>query len=111
MVGAAVTNFATITGTGDAGGAAVRLGDGASLVNGSGHDSKASLDGYAGVLAYGANVTVTNFGAIDGEAGLALAFSAASDTLLVEAGSAFVGAVSGGGVLWCSTAARARSPA
>ena len=92
-----VTNFATIEGTGDAGGAAARLGAGSGLINGSANDAKASLDGYAGVIAYGANVTVTNFGAIEGEAGTALAFTAASDTLLVEAGSAFVGSVSGGG--------------
>jgi len=41
--------------------------------------------------------TVTNFGTIIGAGGTAVQFSSSTDTLIVEAGCAFVGAVFGGG--------------
>lgn len=95
---ATVTNLGTILGLGDTGGFGVYLKGAETLVNGAaGHGARATIYGYQGVRATGAAATVTNFGTIGGAAGTAVAFGSASDVLVVEAGSSFVGAVLGGG--------------
>ncbi len=54
--------------------------------------------GGGGIVDEGAGgVTITNHGAIDNDAGASVTFSAASDRLIVEAGSSWTGAVMGGG--------------
>ena len=90
------SNFGVIWGQGDAGGAGVLLGGGAGLTNGSASHQGAVIEGYVGISLSSAG-TVTNFGTIIGEGGEAVVFAAATDVLNVEAGSAFVGAVDGGG--------------
>ncbi|MEO8926065.1 MAG: hypothetical protein ABI306_02780 [Caulobacteraceae bacterium] len=99
LIGAATAaNFGTVRGTGDTGGFGVYLYGGASLTNGAAGHAGATIDGYTGIDVYGSvGGTVTNFGTIAGEAGTAVAFSSSTDTLVVEAGSAFAGAVLGGG--------------
>jgi len=102
-LGAALTlaNFGTVQGLGGAGtfGLSIGSGAGATIANGSAGDSAAVIEGYLGVQALGAatGVTLTNFGTIRGAAGTAVELSSATDTLAVQAGSAFVGAVLGGG--------------
>ena len=77
-------------------GTGVYLSSGASVTNGSQSVKTALIDGGTGILTgYGA-ATVTNFGKISGEnGGAAVMFTDAADTLIVEAGSRFVGAIVG----------------
>ncbi len=91
VVAGGLTNNGTI----GAGATAVDLSAGGSLINASAASLISGAIGiYAGV---GSAATVTNFGAIDGTAGVAVKFVSASDRLIVEAGASFVGAVQGGG--------------
>jgi len=92
----AATNFGTISGTGGAGQFGADLGTGASLTNGGGADGSALIDGFSGAV-LNSGATLTNFGTIVGLGGTAIQFDASSDVLVVEAGSAFVGSVFGGG--------------
>jgi hypothetical protein len=84
-------------GSGDFQGVGVSMLAGGSLTNGSRTDKSANIDGSYGVLARGlGHATVTNFGTIGGEAsGWAVQFRSASDVLVVEAGCAFNGGVTG----------------
>jgi hypothetical protein len=93
---AAVTNFGTVWGVGDYGGAGVSLNAGGSLANGNATDVSATIKGFSGVDAAG-TATITNFGTIDGAAGVAVNLTGAGSALVVEAGSTFLGAVLGGG--------------
>jgi len=97
--GASVANFGTIIGLSDGAGYGVRLFGPSSLTNGAAGHATALIEGYTGVYTNAANTTVTNFGTIAGVAGgVAVDFyPSASDTLVVEAGCAFEGAVLGGG--------------
>jgi hypothetical protein len=88
-------NFGTISATGGSGHEGADL-TGASLTNGSASDAGAVVEGYTGLVASG-KATVTNFGMIDGEGGTAVDFKSATGDLVVEAGSAFIGQVLGGG--------------
>ena len=92
LEGATATNFGAVVGQGAAGTQAALLGSGSSLTNRAG----ALVEGYAGVVVTGAG-TVTNFGTIDGLGGTAVRLGAASETLVVEAGSTFTGKVLGAG--------------
>jgi hypothetical protein len=95
---ASVANFGAITGLSDAAGYGVRLFGVSSLTNGTTGHATALIEGYTGLYANAANDTVTNFGTIAGLGGVALDFyPSANDTLVVEAGCAFEGAVLGGG--------------
>jgi hypothetical protein len=90
------TNFGTILG-GEGDG--VTLDNGAMLTNGAANRTGALIQGYEGLAGNG-TVTVVNYGSIAGTGADALVFGSATDTLVVEAGSAFIGAVKGdGGVL------------
>ena len=93
---AAATNFGTIWGRGLFGGYGAVVGGGDSLTNGAVGHANALIEGFEGVEATGTGNTVTNFGTILGAGGSAVAFNSATDVLVVEAGCAFVGAVSGG---------------
>ncbi|MGI9169370.1 MAG: hypothetical protein ACR2FH_04240 [Caulobacteraceae bacterium] len=100
--GAAAYGYATIANLGTIEGATgdgVLLFGGGSLINGSARDTAATIAGFQGVEAdyYGVKTTVTNFGTISGTGGAAILFKDANDTLIVEAGCAFVGKVLGGG--------------
>ncbi|MEO7026791.1 MAG: hypothetical protein ABI056_04470, partial [Caulobacteraceae bacterium] len=94
-----VNNFGTISGSAAADGAGVLLVSAGSVANGSTSDSAALISGEIGVILnyYDLNGTVTNFGTISGSGGTAVFLDDASDVLVVGAGSAFVGAVLGGG--------------
>jgi len=89
--GASGVNFGTISGSG---GYAAVLGLNDNLTNGSASDSKALISG--GVYVYGGD-TVINFGTIAGGSGYAVEFQADYATLVVEAGSTFIGKVNGDG--------------
>jgi len=95
---ASVANFGTITGLSDAAGYGVRLLGGSSLTNAAAGHATALIEGYTGLYTNAANATVTNLGTIAGlGGGVALDFyPSANDTLVVEAGCAFEGAVFGG---------------
>ncbi len=93
LKGVACLNFGTILG--GAAAYSVRL-TGSQLRNGAVGDSTALIKGPRGVLLE-SNATITNFGTISGGAGHALIAKYANDEVIVEAGSAFVGAVVGGG--------------
>jgi len=90
-----VSNFGTIEGNGVTG---VYLKTG-SITNGGARDSAALIDGYYVGVRVGPSATVTNFGTIEGYGGFApkAIEMSQTDTLIVEAGCAFVGAVLGGG--------------
>ncbi|MGI8840253.1 MAG: beta strand repeat-containing protein [Caulobacteraceae bacterium] len=92
----AVSNFGTIFGQGDGSGFGAELDGSGGLTNGAATHTDALITGYTGLYAT-AMTTITNFGTIDGAGGTAVTFGSSSDTLVVEAGSAFVGAVLGGG--------------
>ncbi len=96
---ASASNFGTILGLGEAGSFGAYLAGGQSLVNGAaGQGVAASIYGFEGVGVGGTTAaTVTNFGAIGGAGGTAVAFASAADVLVVEGGCAFEGAVLGGG--------------
>ncbi len=99
--GGGVTNLGTIgAGVADKN-TGVSLDGGGMLTNGSANDRQALVFGYVGVRADGV-ATVTNFGTIEGMGGDAVEFGWAGATLVVEAGSRFIGKVvddAGGGVL------------
>ncbi len=89
-------NFGAIRGQGDVGGAGAVMGLNSSLTNGSMAHPGAVIEGYVGAyVASGA--TLINFGAIVGQGGEAVELTAKDATLVVEAGSSFVGAIDGGG--------------
>jgi hypothetical protein len=88
-----VVNFGSIEGLNTAG-YGVKLAEGGSIVNGSAGDTAALIKGYQGVALYGLG-TLTNFGAIEGTGKTAVSFNSSAETLVVEAGSVFDGAVDG----------------
>ncbi len=91
---ATIANYGTISG--GPGGVVLFLGG--TVTNGSAADTTATISGnHAGVYVKGGGATVTNFGAIVGTGGPAVEFVSAGDTLVVEAGCVFTGAVLGGG--------------
>lgn len=83
-------------------GAAGAQGDGvviahsATLTNGGTKKAAAQIIGAIGVAATAGAVTVVNFGTIRGTGGISVQLGAATDRLIAEAGSTFVGAVVGG---------------
>ncbi len=101
LAGAATaSNFGTIVGAGDFGGFGAVLSGPGGLTNGAAGHQGALIEGYFGVYATAGGESVTNFGTIEGMGGTAVGFTAAGDTLVIEAGCAFLGAVKGdGGVL------------
>ncbi|MBA3812609.1 MAG: hypothetical protein H0X27_13400 [Caulobacteraceae bacterium] len=96
LFGAAATNFGTISGVGAPDGTGVYLHSGSTLTNGASGHAGALVQGYLGVRVSGTG-TVTNFGTIRGMGAPAVYFASSADTLIVEAGCAFEGAVLGGG--------------
>jgi len=107
--GARLTNTGTVSGgLGGAGGyygatqaasgigVRIRVGTGGNVVNGSASVKTALIQGRVGVYA-GSPATVTNYGTIAGTGGTSVRFTTASDRLIAEAGSTFVGKVVGGG--------------
>jgi len=92
-----VVNFGTIKGSGGPGGGyGAVLEAGANLTNGSSSDTKALIGGFGGAIVYGAD-TVTNFGTLAGAYGTAISFEDPGGTLVVEAGSTFIGSATGDG--------------
>ncbi|MGI9169287.1 MAG: beta strand repeat-containing protein, partial [Caulobacteraceae bacterium] len=65
------------------------------LTNGSSSDHEALIQGDTGARLLGAS-TVTNFGVILGQGGVAVILDSAADTLVCEAGSSLMGAVNAG---------------
>jgi hypothetical protein len=97
LLGGTATNFGTIRGTGAAYGYGAELGAGTSFTNGAASDKTATVEGHQGVFVGGATSTLTNFGALwSASGGPAVEMYNASDTLVVEAGSTFIGSVLGG---------------
>ncbi len=95
---ASVTNFGTIKGgTGGGLDAGVWLNDGGPVTNGSATDTTALISGFRGVYIDGPTSTVTNYGAIEGTGGVAVAFAYDTDRLIIEAGSRLIGVAQGGG--------------
>ncbi len=92
----ASTNFGTIVGLGGAGHEGLQLAGGARLTNGAADRTAALIEGDTGVSASGA-ARIVNFGTIEGDGGTAVALGSADSTLVVEAGSTFIGAINGGG--------------
>jgi hypothetical protein len=105
--GGRVTNFATIAGgpydprylLGAYGGPGVELSAGGIVINGSASDRGALIEGGVGVDLTGAG-TVVNFGTIGGEAApyqnqVAVYLHSATDVVIAEGGSDFIGAVNG----------------
>jgi hypothetical protein len=92
-----LTNFGTIVGSG-AGKiyAGVSL-NSSTITNGAKGDTVALIKGYFGVTAYYSYTTLTNYGTIEGTGGTAVKFNSASNTLVVESGSRFIGAAQGDG--------------
>ncbi|MEO7027436.1 MAG: hypothetical protein ABI056_07780 [Caulobacteraceae bacterium] len=91
---ATIANDGTISG--GPGGAVLFYGG--AVTNGSAADGTATISGnHAGVYVKSGGATVTNFGTIIGTGGPAVEFVSAVDTLVVEAGCVFTGAVLGGG--------------
>jgi hypothetical protein len=97
---AAATNFGVIVAYGAAG-VGVAMGVGSRLTNGAAGHATAFMGGATGVsLAAGGAAILTNFGTIVGEdGGAAVQLNSNKDSLLVEAGSTFIGAVDGDGGL------------
>ncbi len=91
------TNFGRIVAYGQQVG--LDVGDGGTITNGSSIATHALIQGFEGVSAGGlAAATITNFGTIWGRNGVSLQLANnAANRLVVEAGSAFVGYVRGGG--------------
>jgi hypothetical protein len=80
------------------GGDGVFLAAGGILINGGAGATNALITGAIGVCAGGGGAaTVINFGTIQGVGGTAVQFNSAADRLIVESGSTWVGAISGGG--------------
>jgi hypothetical protein len=86
-----IANFATIVGTVSHG---VDVWYGGNIVNGTVSDTAAVIEGKMGVYLKGPG-TLTNFGTITGTGGTAVELRSGADVLVVEAGSAFGGAVIG----------------
>jgi hypothetical protein len=103
--GGTVTNFGTIVADLSSPGASGVYVDSGSITNGSATDSVATITGRYGVFGGSAGaITLTNFGTVHGFGGTAVYFGNSADVLNVEAGSAFIGAVTGdGGVLNLAT--------
>jgi fibronectin-binding autotransporter adhesin len=79
-------------------GTGIDLGAGGFVTNGSASASTALIAGGVGVYAGATGAaTLTNYGVIKGSSGVAVAFKSASDRLIAEAGSSWVGSVEGGG--------------
>ncbi len=102
--GGRVINTGTIaggagrTGSGFTMGQGVYLTGGGSVTNGSSVSTSALIVGSVGVLAGASGAaTVTNFGSIQGAGAASILFLSASDRLIAESGSTFIGAVKGGG--------------
>jgi hypothetical protein len=76
----------------------VDLNAGGIVVNGGAGNAAAEISGNVGVYASATanSVVVTNYGTIRGSGGVAVAFKSGGE-LVVETGSAFIGAVHGGG--------------
>jgi hypothetical protein len=91
----AATNYGDIVGTGVSGGFGAFL-NASELRNGGRFDHAAAISGFTGAMLEG-GATLTNYGAIAGLGGIAVDMTASNDTLVVEAGSAFAGAIYGGG--------------
>jgi hypothetical protein len=95
--GGSATNLGVVSGVGDRS-IGVDMAGGASVTNGAAGHAGALIESYVGVyLLAGQIATVTNYGTILGAGGRALVFNTAADTLVVESGCAFEGAVEGGG--------------
>jgi len=76
----------------------VLLAAGGVVINGSASVHSALIEGLVGVYAGpGGAATVTSYGEIQGTGGTAVQLMSASDRLIVESGSAWVGAARGGG--------------
>lgn len=103
--GSSAINYGTIVGTGSSGGAGIVLhgghadaADGVTLTNGAAGHANAVIEGYVGVMAgRGDPDSVINYGTIAGTGRVAVLFSTNRDTLVVEAGCAFDGAILGHG--------------
>ena len=95
---ATIANFGTIQGVkgSNSDGVVLINADGA-VINGSATDTEALIAGDFGILVSSAarGATITNFGTISATVGPAVYFNSASDVLVVEAGSAFLGRVLG----------------
>jgi hypothetical protein len=92
-----IVNFGSMIAEGDVWGAGVYIdGAGVHLTNGDAGHRGALIEGYVGMKVNG-TATITNYASIVGQAGTAVDFLFAGDTLLVEAGCVFEGAVIGGG--------------
>ena len=99
LQGGVATNFGAIRSLGGYGFGA-RIAAGTRLTNGSASDKTATIEGHLAVYVGGANATLTNFGTIRSSNGsVAVEMAATSEVLVVEAGSAFIGAVLGGGAI------------
>ncbi len=96
LVGGSATNFGVISSAADYG-IAVALESGASLTNGAAGHAGALVEGWVGADVEAGASTVTNFGTIVGQGGTAVEFASSTDVLVVEAGSRFIGNVSGAG--------------
>jgi hypothetical protein len=97
-VGGTVGNGGTQQGASGAQGVGVMLNGGGMLINGAAHQAGAQIIGAVGVEVGSAGATtIVNFGTIKGTAGTSVQLAQAADRLVVEAGSTFVGAVTGGG--------------
>jgi hypothetical protein len=92
----ASANFGSIQGLGDANYFGAYLALGASLTNGASGHAGGLIEGPTGAEVAGTG-TLTNFGAIDGTGGVAVALRASTATLVAEAGSVFEGSVTGDG--------------
>jgi hypothetical protein len=93
--GGSVTNLGALT---RASGDGIVLTSGAAAINGAKTNTTALISDVVGVYAGAAGpATVTNFGTITGTGGTAVQLGSASDRLIAESGSHFVGAAKGGG--------------
>ena len=71
--------------------------DGGVITNGSATAVRATIEGLYGVDVLANSTTVVNYGTIAGTSGVSATFTGVDDTLVVEAGSKFVGNVQGAG--------------
>jgi hypothetical protein len=95
--GGALDNLGALTGAAADG---VILAAGATVTNGAKTTTTASISGLVGVYAGATGpATVTNFGTIDGTGGVAVEFMSATDKLVAESGSTWIGSLQGGGGL------------
>ncbi len=115
-----VINFGSVLATGGSGAFGLAMNAGGALTNGSVAAPGALIQGFGGAylsggttatnfgaivgagavgvtLGVGGAATLVNFGTVAGKGGVAVQFGSPSDSLLVEAGSSFSGAVNGDG--------------